>query len=319
MREIVKEQEIYRRERMIGLQLIPYIFSKVWIGVPIALYQAAIFLLFKKLAIDIPGGTEILGAMYVALFLATLSGMVMGLLVSALAPNQNVAPLLTIIFLVPQITFGGGMLPIHTFGPPGEAINRVTLTKWPFETLVTITGIGKDVANDTCWTQKTEDDRKNMSDEEKDKCGCLGPNLFTQCKFPGISSKYDPAVDRPEPKKPADPGDPPPQPKKPEGQSLNAQQRYEDDLDQYQKDIDAYQDKVKSYKKDIDRWQNEYSDWKGKYESAIGEAEGTISKFYKDYGKMFDVPLTKHWSILGGIMAAMLALLVVVQKRKDII
>lgn len=145
MREIVKEVDIYRRERMIGLQSVPYILSKFWFVILLAIYQAAVFLLFKLLAVDIPGN---LSSMYVTLLLTTIAGMIMGLLVSAISPNQNVAPLLTIVFLVPQIIFGGGILPVNEFGSPGKFINQISLTKWPFEALVTITGLGTDVAEE---------------------------------------------------------------------------------------------------------------------------------------------------------------------------
>ena len=318
MREIVKEQEVYRRERMIFLKIIPYLLSKVWVSVLLALYQVAIFVLFKVLAVDIPTGTDFLLSMYITLVLATIAGMVMGLLVSAISPNQNIAPLLTIIFLVPQITFGGGMLPIDAFGPPGQALNRITLTKWPFESLVTLTDIGKDVAEDPCW-QKSEKERKNLSDEEKEECKCLGPNLLKQCQFPGIEAKYDPVVDRPQPEKPQEPGDPPERPQKPKTQSRKAQQDYERALDKYQDELDHYQKKVDEYQEKIDQWQEEYSEWKGKYESAIGEAEGIIGRFHKDYGSMFDVDLTRHWGIEGFLIAVMFSLLLGVQKRKDII
>jgi ABC-type multidrug transport system ATPase subunit/pSer/pThr/pTyr-binding forkhead associated (FHA) protein len=316
MREIVKEQEIYRRERTIGLQLLPYIMSKVWVSVLLAMYQAAVFLLFKVLAVEIPGGTEVLTGMYVTLFLATIAGMVMGLLVSAISPNQNVAPLLTIVFLVPQITFGGGMLSVENFGPPGKAINQLTLSKWPFESLVTLTGLGKDVANDQCW-QLPDEERKKLSDQEQEKCACIGPRIFKSCQFPGVRGKYNKAVDDPEPEKPQDPGNPPPQPKAPD--TPEAQLQYQQELDKYQQDIDAYQKKVDEYKKSINSWQDNYSDWKGKYESAIGEAEGTLSRFNKDYGRTFNVDVTQHWSALGLLMAGMFGLLLVVQKRKDVL
>ncbi|WP_239651651.1 ABC transporter permease [Neosynechococcus sphagnicola] len=74
MREIVKETEIYRRERMVGLKIGAYILSKIWIAVILAVYQAAIFLLTKELAVAIPGGGETTLALYITLFLATLGG-----------------------------------------------------------------------------------------------------------------------------------------------------------------------------------------------------------------------------------------------------
>jgi ABC-type multidrug transport system ATPase subunit/pSer/pThr/pTyr-binding forkhead associated (FHA) protein len=329
MREIVKEMEIYRRERMVGLRIAPYILSKVWIGVLLALYQAAVFVLTKKLAIDIPGGSEVVIGMYISLVLGTLSGMAMGLLVSAVSPNQNVAPLLIVLILVPQFMFAGGMLPVETFGPPGKIISQATTTKWVFEALVTVTGAGRDVAEDPCW-QLPEDERKNLTEAEKvERCTCLGPNLFTRCEFPGIQAKYDPAVDAPEPVKPQDPGDPPPQPPRPEPpteQSPEAQaryqgemQRYEEAMRQYQKDIEAYQDRVKQYRSAMDIWQTQYREWKEKRDSAIGEAEGLIRKFHDDYGNTFNVNLVRHWGALGLIMVLMFGLLVLVQKRKDVV
>ena len=318
MREIVKEQEIYRRERTVGLQIFPYIFSKLWVGVLLALYQAAIFLLFKLLSVDIPSSPETLIGVYITLVLTTLAGSVMGLLVSTISPNQNIAPLLTIVFLVPQITFGGGVLPVNTFGPPGQLFNQFTLTKWSFESLVTITEIGRDVANDKCWSL-SEPDRKNLTNKEKKQCTCLGKNLFKLCNFPEIKSKYDPAVDLSEPQKPPEPGSPPDPPQAPVSNSFAARRQYRAAFQNYQSTIKEYQEKVNQYQREINQWQQEYSNWKEKSQSAIGEAEGIINKYNQNYGKVFAVNLFRHWSILSLLIGMMVGLMLIVQKRKDVI
>jgi len=255
-------------------------------------------LLFKLLAVDIPGN---LPNMYITLLLATIAGMIMGLLVSAISPNQNVAPLLTIIFLVPQIIFGGGVLPVSDFGLPAKLINQFSLTKWPFEALVTITGLGTDVAEDPCW-KKSESEREKLTEANKNKqCQCLGPVLFKSCVFPGLKAEYDKearaAVEQPEPAKPQAPGDLPSDPSA----------------------LKDYQDKVKKYNKDIEAWQKEFSKWKEKRASAIGGAEALISRFHKDYGSMFKVNIVKHWGTLILFMVAMFGGLLAAQKRKDII
>ncbi len=317
MREIVKEQEIYRRERTIGLQVIPYVLSKIWVSIVLALYQAAIFLLFK-LPLDFPHSAEILGKIYITLLLATIAGMVMGLLVSAISPNQNIAPLLTIIFLVPQITFGGGILPVHTFGPAGKILNEISLTKWSFESLVTITDLGKDVAGDRCWNLP-EDKRKSLTDAQKNDCQCLGKKIFQVCHFPGIRSKYTPIVDQPEPQKPAQPEDPPKLPSKPKTNSPVAQRQYQKDLENYQTTIESYIDKIDKYQDQLQDWQDKYTHWKEKYESAIGEAEGILARFHKNNGFMFNVNVTRHWTILSILISSMFALIIWIQKRKDII
>lgn len=173
MREVVKEAEIYRRERMIGLQILPYILSKVGLSAVLALYQAAIFLATKVMTVDIPGDWLTLVAMYITLFLATLGGMVMGLLVSALSTSQNMAPLLTILFLVPQITFAGSFLPLHTVGPVGQVLSQLTITRWSYESMVTLSGLGLTIARDPCW-QKPESVRNSWSESDKAQCDCMG-------------------------------------------------------------------------------------------------------------------------------------------------
>ena len=298
MREIVKEKEIYQRERMVCLQIVPYILSKIWLGVLVSLYQSAVFLLFKFLAVDIPGGLSVAMSLYITLALATIGGMVIGLLVSALSPSQNVAPLLIILFIIPQITFGGGLLPAKVLGMPGQMISQMTISKWAFESMVTITGLGLDVAEDKCFLDLSGDERKRLGDTEKEKgCQCLGRKLFQQCQFPGIRAKYDPAVDKEEPKKPTDPGDFP-----------SDSRKFKD-----------YQDKVNEYKKEVNQWQEVYSEWKQKRESAIGEAEGTIRKFHEDYGTAFKVNVARHWARLGLIIGVMFGLILPVQKRKDVV
>ena len=297
MREIVKENDVYRRERMIGLKIIPYILSKVWVGILLALYQAGVFLLFKNLAIDLPGGTEALGGMYVTLFLASIAGMMMGLFVSALSPNQNIAPLLTIIFLVPQITFGGGMLPLDSLGVPGRFVNQITITKWSFESLLTQSEVGTKIVEDPCW-QLSKDERNNLSQsEKKNRCECLGEKLFKTCSFPGIKGKYDPVIDQTEPAKPKDPGKAPQDPT----------------------ELGDYEKKVDSYKKEIDTWQKDYSQWKGKYEGTIKGGEALLENFYDKYGSMFKVNIGQYWGILCLQILVLFGLILVVQKRKDIV
>jgi ABC-type multidrug transport system ATPase subunit len=330
MREIVKETDIYRRERMVTLKIGPYILSKLWLGALLALYQSAIFVLTKRLAAGWPVSATTVLQVYVTLVLGTLSGMVMGLLISAASPNQSAAPLLLVVILVPQFIFAGGMLPLNTFGKLGEVLSVGVTTRWTFESLVTISGLGRDVANDACW-QLPEAQREALTEEEqRSDCDCLGPNVFRNCNFPGVRDFYDPAVDQPEPAKPSKPADLPAQPDRPKAPASDAStqeqqkyqgamQGYEEAMDDYQKDVEAYQTAMNDYQESIDEWQTRYKDWKEKRDNAIGEAEGLIERLYKDYGSMFKVSLTHHWGMLVAIMAVLFGLVFVVQQRKDVV
>ncbi len=162
VREIVKEVDIYRRERTVVLKLMPYILSKVWVGVILAAYQSVIFVLAKKVFVDpqFYGGEWGYSAMYITIFLCTLSGYMLGLLISAASPNQNIALFLVVIVLVPQFLFAGALLPRDLI-PGGDSISAATSTRWAFEGLVRITGIGENVVEDPCWDLPKEE-RKEL-------------------------------------------------------------------------------------------------------------------------------------------------------------
>jgi ABC transport system ATP-binding/permease protein len=304
MRDIVRESEIYRRERMIGLKVLPYLLSKVWFSAVLAFYQAAIFLASKAIFVDLPGTFNTLLAMYFTVFLATLGGMMMGLLVSALSPTQNLAPLLTILFLVPQITFAGSFLPLASLGPVGQGISQLTVTRWAYESMVTLSGVGKSVAEDPCWQSESETRQKGR-ESEKAVCNCMGPQLYKRCYFPGLRQEYDPAVDQPEPIKPKDPGDPP------------TSDEFSSDPQGYLDALDIYSNDAKAYRDAIDAWQDTFSRWKEQRGRAIAAGEELLSRLRRNQGHAYAVNVPLHWLRLSLINVGILVILVVVQKRKD--
>jgi len=96
MREIVKEMEIYRRERMVSLQMSLTFCQRSGS----AYWCLCIKLLFSYCSRTGCGYARWAGSCDRTLHnavLATLAGMMLGLLVSAVSPNQNVAPLLILI------------------------------------------------------------------------------------------------------------------------------------------------------------------------------------------------------------------------------
>jgi ABC transport system ATP-binding/permease protein len=224
---------------------------------------------------------------------------------SAISPNQSVAPMIVLMLLIPQILFGGGVLPIQTFGAAGQFLNNSSLTKWPFETLVTLTAFGKDVATDegkdpnnkSCWALEKEK-RDLLTKDQKKDCNCLGENVFKQCNFAGVKNFYKPAIDEPEPAALV-------QPKLSDTPTQAEQQAY-------QKDIKAYQDNIKP-------WNEKYKNWNLNYNRAINEAEGNINGLREKFGQAFNVNVPQHLLILTVFVSAMLALIVAAQKVKDFI
>ena len=175
MREFVKESEIYKRERLVNLKVLPYVLSKVWVAALLALYQALVYTLIHYLAFKMPGGTQEFILSYISIYMATLAGMMLGLASSALAPNANAVPLIVIMFLVPQFTLGGAMIPVPDF------ISGPTSARWAFEGLMAVSGAGSNVAADACW-DLPKDLRKSMTLAQKDAngCKCMGINVLRE-------------------------------------------------------------------------------------------------------------------------------------------
>ncbi len=142
VREIVKEKAIYRRERTVNLRIIPYLLSKVAVGLLFALYTAAALMILKLVAVDFSHlGIGDLALYYLVVMLAVLSGVMWGLLISAVAPREEQAMLLLIVVVVVQMVFSGGILPLDQLGTAGEVIGSATSSKWAFEALVDVTQV----------------------------------------------------------------------------------------------------------------------------------------------------------------------------------
>ncbi|NPV77114.1 MAG: FHA domain-containing protein [Anaerolineae bacterium] len=211
MREIVKELDIYKRERAVGLKIFPYVLSKAWIGAALSLYQGTAILFFV-IILTKPFVRHLDGyfGLWVTIILTITCGYLLGLVVSALSPNQNSAQTILIGVLVPQLLFVGLLLPLDKI-PGGNIISLGIGTRWAYESFVKSTGIGDKLIADPCWNLPAEE-RNALTPTQKEGCLCMGPNIFKNCRdFPGILSSdfYDEdakvALAQDEPKRPLEP------------------------------------------------------------------------------------------------------------------
>ena len=139
VREIVKEDAVYRRERMVGVRVLPYVGSKVAVGMIFAIYSAVVLYAFMMASVNFGGHFQSLDYLvfFVPFFLGTFAGLMWGLLVSAVAPSEDRAMLLVILVLVPQFIFSGGMIPVDDLGSAGKVLGYVTSTRWQLGALAT--------------------------------------------------------------------------------------------------------------------------------------------------------------------------------------
>jgi ABC-type multidrug transport system ATPase subunit len=135
--ELVKERNIYEREKIVFLRLVPYLASKIVLLGVFAALQCALFLAIIGLYVKSPSFGVLLPVsveMYVTLLLGVVTAICLGLLISAIASNENTVTYIIMGLLFIQITFAGVI-----FDLPGAAksLSSITLTRWTMEGLGT--------------------------------------------------------------------------------------------------------------------------------------------------------------------------------------
>jgi hypothetical protein len=129
-REIVGEQAIYRRERMVNLMVPSYVLSKFAVLGLVCAIQCAILLGIVHTTLDYSGSWWLT---YVIMLLTSLAGVGMGLTLSALVRSTEAAIALVPMLLIPQIILGGIIVPIHQLGGPMQVLSAAMVTRWGFE------------------------------------------------------------------------------------------------------------------------------------------------------------------------------------------
>jgi ABC-type multidrug transport system ATPase subunit/predicted component of type VI protein secretion system len=342
MREIVKENDIYKRERLVNLKILPYVFSKIWVAAIVALYHSLVYVGIHYLVYEMPGGTTELLILYFTMVLLVLSGMMLGLFASALSPNANSVPMLVIIFIMPNIVLSGAMVPLP------NPVTTPASTRWALEAWLATTGIGSDLASDICY-ELPEDVRESMSIEDAtDRCNCMGINIVKEdsCYFPGIGNYYVDEIDQPEPVEPNPlrdkPADPqlPPEPEQPTDQSdsvamaqySEAIQQWRDEVnqiqDEYKAEMQAYERDAELYQAEMENYHADYTTWKSKREGLVSHAVDALVAIDEEYGwtfvdkgdsQAFWIKILTSWVaqlVISGIL--ILGVLWMV-KRKDVV
>lgn len=166
--EIIKEEPIYRRERMVNLKIAPYLLSKFAVLSLFALLQAFLLLLVVGLKIEYPENGVLFPAvveMYITLFLATVASIGVGLLISALVKSRDTVIYVVLVVLFVQIMFAGAIFDLPSLARP---ISYLTTTRWTLEALGST--VDMPALNDmgvTCVEFEDENTQRLMDDAER--------------------------------------------------------------------------------------------------------------------------------------------------------
>lgn len=139
--EFVKEEAIYRRERMIGLRALPYFGSKLAVLGAFMAVQLVLFLGVLAVGLNLPAAGALVWAppeFYLTLLLTALAAIALGLFISALARSKDMVTYLILLAILAQIIFSGA---IFQLSPATEPLSYLTITRWSLEAL----GISTDI------------------------------------------------------------------------------------------------------------------------------------------------------------------------------
>ncbi len=140
-REIAKEAPIYQRERLGGLRLLPYLLSKVAVLAMLSAMQsiALLFVVSRHLTLPAHGiALPVSIELGLSLFLTTMAGVSLGLLVSAVATTPDKAMSIVPLTLIPQILFAGSIFPLEG---STKVWSWLTISRWSMDTMGAIVDV----------------------------------------------------------------------------------------------------------------------------------------------------------------------------------
>ncbi|EDX87107.1 ABC-2 type transporter family [Synechococcus sp. PCC 7335] len=126
---IVKEANIYLRERLVNLRLIPYLSSKFSIHAGLAIVQTALLVLVILLSFEAPQPDLLpwsLGLL-VTSFLTLLASTSLGLMISAFVSNPTQANSTLPLILIPQIVFSGILFKLEG---ASRIVSWIMISRW---------------------------------------------------------------------------------------------------------------------------------------------------------------------------------------------
>lgn len=131
-REIVKERSVFLRERAAGVSVSAYLISKVVVLFVLCAAQVAILaaILFVLRPLHTSGSGY---ALVVLLLLVTsLASIGMGLAVSTLARSEDQSTSFIPVLLIPQLLFGGSLIPLVGKGVGIKLLSALMPARWAF-------------------------------------------------------------------------------------------------------------------------------------------------------------------------------------------
>jgi ABC transport system ATP-binding/permease protein len=314
--EIFKEKAVYQRECRTTNLSFPYILSKAGLVGIVGIYQGLVWTAIHFAAAGMSRGFQTLLANAITFTLIAFIGGILGLMASNLSRTAMLTTTWVLILTIPQLLLSGSIIPLSHLNLPFFLLSEVNPSRFAFETLLTSSGYGLDVASDPCW-KLPADQRNSLSDVQKQSCPCMGDNIFSICRFPGIHAFYSYVIEQPRPAPPlanSAINTIPVQPLPEQGETLN---QFDAKMNDYAAQMESYFGKYTAYLSTTREYSDILANWQRNRSLIIGNAEGVIAEAIDHYGQAFNVNLMSHWSSLAALSLGLVVLLIGIQNRRS--
>ncbi|HEY3868306.1 MAG TPA: ABC transporter ATP-binding protein/permease [Actinocrinis sp.] len=140
--QICDEFAILRRDRIVGLRIVPYLASKVTVMLPTLAVVDALLLTMLSTTNRLPAlDTADWLRMLVSAVLTSSASLALGLLAAAAVSAPPQATLALPMLCFPQVLFPGGLLPVPVMALPGRLFSYLMSNRWGFDALGNIAGL----------------------------------------------------------------------------------------------------------------------------------------------------------------------------------
>ncbi len=136
VRELISDRVIWRRERRVGVGVLPYVMSKALVLGLITALQCSFLASFVYGVLGLAGYGFHVGWMAVVATLTGWVGMALGLFVSAIFQSSEAAVGTLPLLLIPQITFSSVMVSLRDMRPLSKFFTHFTVERYAFDALI---------------------------------------------------------------------------------------------------------------------------------------------------------------------------------------
>jgi len=131
-REIVKERSVLARELAVGVQVPAYIASKLVVLLGLSAIQTSMFAIIVLALRPLHESATTVVALIAVLVIAGWVAVLLGLVVSALARSEDQATGVIPILLVPELLFGGAIVPLTQMSGLMHVVAALVPARWSF-------------------------------------------------------------------------------------------------------------------------------------------------------------------------------------------